>query len=107
MKEYDYVDWFCDGCDANLNRQPGFTTSNGIWTCTECGYENNVTDDNILSYDEAEQQESYQEECPNCGGHMRRMTYSPGDSWVCEDCGLEGQKNDYGLMGADKEFFDE
>ena len=38
---------------------------------------------------------------------MRRMTYSPGDAWICEDCGLEGSKDDYGTMWADKEFFDD
>jgi len=106
MKDYDYVDWFCDYCDANLNRQPGFTTSNGTWTCTECGGENNVTEDNILSYEEAEKEMSFQEECPNCGGHMRMMTYSPGDAWICEDCGLEGSREN-GLMWVDKEFFDD
>ncbi len=103
MKKYDYVDWFCDSCDANLNRQPGFTTASGTWICTECGAVNDVTDDNILDEDD----ETYQEECPNCGGHMRRMTYSPGDAWVCEDCGLEGSKDDYGIMWADNDFFDD
>lgn len=52
MKKYDYVDWFCDSCDANLNRQPGFTIASGTWTCTECGAVNDVTDDNILDEDE-------------------------------------------------------
>lgn len=103
MKKYDYIDWFCDSCDANLNRQAGFTTSSGTWTCTECGSENDVTDNNILDDDE----EIYQEECPNCGGHMRRMTFSLGNAWICEDCGLEGSKDDYGIIWADKKFFDD
>ena len=46
--DYDYVDWTCDNCRTNLNSQPGFSTSLGRWYCTVCGYENDVTDDNIL-----------------------------------------------------------
>ncbi|MDD7764691.1 MAG: hypothetical protein PT934_02855 [Peptoniphilaceae bacterium] len=41
-------DWYCDGCEAFMNDQPGFTTSSGIWICTECGTENDVTENNIL-----------------------------------------------------------
>lgn len=41
-------DWYCDECDAHMNSQPGFTTSSGEWTCTKCGYVNDVTEDNIL-----------------------------------------------------------
>lgn len=41
-------DWFCDECGAFLNTQPGFTTRNDTWTCTECGSANDVSDDNII-----------------------------------------------------------
>ena len=92
-KKYDFVDWYCDGCDAHLNRQDGFTTATGSWTCTECGYENDVTDDNILDEDE----DLYQEECPNCGGHMRRATYA-WNTWICEDCGTEAVEDEFGLL---------
>ena len=67
-------DWYCDSCDAHLNRQPGFTTASGSWECTRCGAINDVTEDNILSEEEAE--DLYQEECPKCGGHMARVGYS-------------------------------
>lgn len=98
-EKYDYIDWFCDSCDANLNRQPGFTTSTGRWNCTECEVDNDVTDDNILDEDE---DNTYHEECPKCGGHMRRMIYSPGNAWVCENCGCEGSiSDDDGLMWFD------
>lgn len=96
-KRYDYVDWFCDSCDANLNRQSGFSTSTGSWTCTECGAHNNVTEDNILGEDEP----VYQNECPNCGGHMRNAVY-PSNLWVCEDCGTEAKQDDYGLLWTEK-----
>ena len=44
-------DWYCDECDTYMNSQPGFTTSSGEWTCTECGYVNDVSEDNII-YDD-------------------------------------------------------
>ncbi len=94
-KKYKYVDWFCDSCDANLNRQVGFTTATGSWICTECGSINDVTDDNILDEDE----ETYQNECPKCGGHLRRNGYLRNfDLWICEDCGEEVMEDDYGLL---------
>ena len=45
-------DWSCDGCATLMNGQPGFTASNGVWTCTECGYVNDVTSNNIKHYGE-------------------------------------------------------
>lgn len=42
------VFWFCDGCEAYMNIQDGFTTKKKKWTCTECGYENSVTKKDIL-----------------------------------------------------------
>lgn len=44
-------DWYCDSCGAFLNSQPGLTVSSGTWTCEECGYENDVTEDNIIDDD--------------------------------------------------------
>jgi len=93
-KKYAYIDWYCDGCDANLNRQNGFTTSMGSWTCVECGYVNDVTEDNIIDEDE----ETFETRCPNCDGHMRRDVYCVSDVWICEDCGTEAEKDDYGLL---------
>lgn len=42
------VFWFCDECDSFLNIQKGFTTKDGNWICTDCGFDNDVTDDNII-----------------------------------------------------------
>lgn len=42
------VFWFCDDCDAFLNVQEGFTTKNGRWICSECGFSNEVTKENVL-----------------------------------------------------------
>ena len=40
--------WFCDGCSALLNVQPGFTTKSGKWLCVRCNWANDVTEDNII-----------------------------------------------------------
>lgn len=42
------VIWFCDKCGAYLNIQSGFSTYTGSWKCRVCGYDNDVTEDNIL-----------------------------------------------------------
>ena len=41
-------DWYCDNCGARMNDQLGFHAG-GTWECTSCGYENDVSEDNILS----------------------------------------------------------
>ena len=40
--------WFCDECETYMNVQPGFTTKDGKWKCTVCGFENNVTKKDII-----------------------------------------------------------
>ncbi len=46
--KFGAVNWWCDECDALLNIQPGFTDSCGTWVCTECGYENEISEDQII-----------------------------------------------------------
>ncbi len=41
-------DWFCDNCGAYMNWQIGFTRDYGVWTCSKCGYENDVSDNNLF-----------------------------------------------------------
>jgi len=41
-------EWYCDGCHAHMNGQPGFTTTSGEWTCTECGEVNDVSPSNVI-----------------------------------------------------------
>ncbi len=43
-------DWHCDGCGRIMNNQIGFTTDDGEWTCSECGYLNDVSPNNIEHY---------------------------------------------------------
>ena len=40
--------WFCDKCEAYMNIQKGFNTNTGSWRCRNCGYDNDVTEDNII-----------------------------------------------------------
>lgn len=98
--EMDGIDWFCDNCDAQLNMQPGFTISTGKWVCTKCGYENDVTSDNILSSEEASW---LHRECPKCGGHMFKAQDCIEDTWVCETCGCEATDDGYGNLLTDIE----
>lgn len=42
------VDWWCDRCGANLNSQSGFDDHKYIWKCTECGFKNSISRDNIF-----------------------------------------------------------
>ena len=92
--------WYCDSCDAELSRQSGFNTDSGTWTCEKCGYLNDVTEDNILSEEEAEWHE--ETECPVCGGHMCIGYGYARTVYVCEDCGKEAwYDEDSGLLTFD------
>ena len=62
------ITWYCDGCHAVMNDQPGFDTSTGIWECTECGELNDVTDDNVFGSEEEYQTHMGIPRCPICGG---------------------------------------
>lgn len=41
------VFWFCDKCESFLNIQQGLTTESSNWVCTECGFDNDVTELNV------------------------------------------------------------
>ena len=58
-----------------MNNQLGFTTSSDVWTCTECGSVNDVSEDNIRFDDDDEYSSSplddildTPEGCRACGG---------------------------------------
>lgn len=46
------VEWYCDRCDAHLNEQDGFDDHLPEWTCTACGYVNNLDINEIYANDE-------------------------------------------------------
>ncbi len=41
------VIWRCDSCGSILNVQQDFTERLGSWKCTECGFENSITEADI------------------------------------------------------------
>lgn len=41
------ITWWCDRCGSQLNEQRGFDDYKYIWKCTECGYRNSISSDNI------------------------------------------------------------
>ena len=43
-------DWICDNCGVYMNFQPGFTTINNTWICSECNFVNDVSSNNIVHY---------------------------------------------------------
>ena len=67
--EDDYVFWFCDECEEYLNIQPGFDKTATRQICTNCGYENDITFDNVKGI------------CSDCG----KIIPDP-DSTLCADC---------------------
>ncbi len=65
----DFVFWFCDECNSYLNNQEGFNKKSSLHICTECGYENDITFENIKGM------------CRDCG----KPLVNP-DSSLCDDC---------------------
>jgi len=46
------IDWWCDRCGVSLNGQSGFDDHKYIWKCTECGFKNSISSDNIYESQE-------------------------------------------------------
>lgn len=67
--EDDYVFWFCDECNSYLNNQEGIDRQASRHICTNCGYENDTTLDNIKGI------------CSDCG----KIILDP-DATLCTDC---------------------
>lgn len=94
----DGIDWYCDECNAYLNDQSGFNTSSGRWTCSECGYNNDVTENNIIDtkddYD-INDDEDRSLRCVNCQNSLKGGEYTGAwengnnpDAYVkCPHCG--------------------
>lgn len=48
--KFQGIDWYCDNCNACLTDQPGFVDTCGSWTCTNCGYTNQINEEEIGYY---------------------------------------------------------
>lgn len=64
-------EWYCDGCNAKLNDQPGFTTDYPTWECAECGHDNDVTSANLYDSHEHYQEAMGIPPCPTCGNMVQ------------------------------------
>lgn len=73
--EDDYVFWFCDECQTYLNTQEGFDRNASKHICSECGFENDTTFNNIKGI------------CKDCG-----KTIPDPDGTLCADCLLERRR---------------
>ena len=74
-------------CDAHLNKQSGFNTYSGSWICEECGYDNDVSEDNILSKAGENFVRDAYVVCPHCGAHMKT---DDCEYYECPDCDCSG-----------------
>lgn len=82
-------EWYCDECGAHMNIQPGFTTADDSWECTECGCLNDVSEDNIREedddyeiydeYDDDDDEESYCNVCERSDEYPRCTLTCPYD----------------------------
>ncbi len=68
----NYVFWFCDECNSYLNTQAGFDINAKKHICENCGYENDITINNIKGM------------CSVCGKIL-----SDSNSNLCEECKLK------------------
>lgn len=81
--------WYCDNCDAHLNKQSGFNAKEEFWVCDECGFVNDVTEDNVFTEEELELAGKSYVTCPICYAHMEHDLFDD-DRFTCPDCGLAG-----------------
>ena len=47
-ERFPNIDWWCDNCNSNLNAQNNFDDHKYTWKCTECGFKNSISKDNIF-----------------------------------------------------------
>lgn len=65
----DFVFWFCDGCNAYLNAQLGFDRKGSHWVCSQCGFDNDITSENLCG------------QCKDCGVVLKNP-----DAAICPEC---------------------
>ena len=69
-----------------LNRQFGFSDSDGTWTCTNCGHINGITEEDIIEDNK---------KCPHCGANLKKQDFHSeyDDDWECTECGTKLHRN--------------
>lgn len=48
VEKFEDTYWYCDKCNALLNKQRDFNDKIGFWHCSECGFKNDVSEDSII-----------------------------------------------------------
>lgn len=81
------ITWHCDSCNCILNNQPGFNTDSGKWICAECGFENDVSENNVYTSEYEYQSSMGILSCPICGGHVTGDAPDATYYFNCDDCG--------------------
>lgn len=76
--------YYCPHCGSKLNRQSGFDSSYGTWTCIVCGQ--HLMDDDVYKGDKFQGVAWF---CDDCGALLNRQ---PGfsdnfEKWSCVKCG--------------------
>lgn len=77
------VFWFCDQCDSYLNSQDGFNPFSKTHICTNCGFKNKTTEDNIIDV------------CSACG---KKLT--DGEKRLCKECSADRRRKRVKIAGA-------
>lgn len=83
----DSVFWFCDGCGTYLNVQDGFDRKGVTWVCTKCGFDNDITFNNIKG------------ECKDCG----TLLDNP-NATICDECKTERMRKAQIILQATADF---
>ena len=68
------VGWVCDNCFAVLHEQDGFDDFEDYWSCTECGYTNRISDEDI--YESTEDYLASDDRKRNFGDDGLPLSYS-------------------------------
>jgi DNA-directed RNA polymerase subunit M/transcription elongation factor TFIIS len=69
-KKFPDVRWYCDKCDASLDRQAEFDDHLEVWECRKCGHENKISTDEIYG---TKYEYSIKSKLPECGVHEGKL----------------------------------
>ena len=89
------IEWFCDRCNSCLSDQDGFDDFRYVWKCTECGYKNSISSDNI--YESEEGFRNYDDMDEEDDDSESLSVYDAADIWASH-----GKDEDY-MFGYSEE----
>lgn len=94
-------DYYCPNCDADLNKQLGFSPYGDTWTCTECGQ--------LLYDDDSEDNDDFPGvawRCDDCNALLNKQSgFSDSRStWVCTECGHENSISEDEIYESERHY---